>query len=153
MFWFEKSPENRARFVLEYRAVKEAYPQFELLKSSSGDMYWQGELLTRIKDAVGNVKFEGNRFLLKIEYPSTYPDYPPDVYVLKPKLPDGTLHLRDRSAQKLCLYHPEYAKRQGIYNPALSTVVNILGHTMNWLMAFEIWRTTKSWIVPESPTA
>lgn len=152
MLWYEKNRENKARFVLEVHAMQESYPHFRLHKTTQGDLYWEGQLKTQIKDAQGNIKFHGNAFDIKVEYPTSYPDYPPTVYVLRPKFPADTPHLRDRSAQQLCLYHPDYAKKQGIYNPSLSTVVNILGHTMNWLIAFEIWHTTKKWIVPESPT-
>lgn len=138
MYWYDRDDNGKTRLVLEVKGMQEANKAFELKKDSAGDLYWQGHVTPVLN---------GNTFALRVEYPSSYPNDPPHVSIIDPRLPRGTPHLM--SGQRMCIYHPEYAKKHGYYNPERTTAVNILGHAINWLMAFEVWYATGKWPIQE----
>jgi len=138
MAWYNRNESGKMRLVLECQAMKETGSRF-VLKKRGEQLYWMGRLspihLT---------------FNLEIRYPDSFPENGPLVYVTSPALPQGTPHLL--SDQQMCIFHPGYARKKGVYDAARTTAATILGHAISWLICFEIWQTTGRWEMGESPT-
>jgi len=139
MSWHDRDLYGKSRLVEECKAMQESAPDFVLRRKLYGTLFWEGI-----------VKPVKSRFILEIQYPGGFPFEPHGVYVKSPELPMNTPHLY--SGQRLCIFHPGYARKVGIYDPGRTTAATMRGHAINWLGAFEYWRVKGIWPVGESPT-
>ncbi|MBS7250423.1 MAG: hypothetical protein KIH08_07510 [Candidatus Freyarchaeota archaeon] len=129
--WYKENPK---RLMIEVRAVKERYPQFELLKLEDGNLSWRGWLQTsRMADTFGKL------YNVLIVYPSSFPSQPPSSYVAEISGKESTPHQFPDG--KLCLFDPDDPKQ---WTPK-STAVVIITWTAAWLHAYEAWKKTGSW--------
>lgn len=128
--WY-KNEALLARFALEYAAVTDRFPNFQLAKDRHGNLYWHGQLTTNF----------GTRYRVKICYPSDYPSTPPLAYVTHPE-PKDAPHMY--GSGEPCLFHPEQGASHG-FDPARTTAAAVIGWTAEWLACYEVYRRTGRW--------
>jgi hypothetical protein len=121
---------GRWRLKAESEAMQR-FPRFKL-RLRDGQLSWRGLLTSTL---------ERNRYLVRVVYPSTFPDDAPTVVIEAPELGDGVPHLL--SGQRPCLYLPSGPQRG--YDPARTTAATLVAWTALWIHAFETWVATGSW--------
>lgn len=118
------------RLTVETEAMRR-FPAFEPALLEDSRLCWLGQLESSLSD--------GERYLVRVVYPSRYPCDVPEVTIVKPKLPDGTPHLLN--GQHPCLYRPGSAG----FDPGTSTAATLVAWTALWIHAFGTWRATGRW--------
>ncbi|CCF85633.1 hypothetical protein [Nitrolancea hollandica] len=76
--WFDV---DRARLVLEYHRVQEAFPGF-VLHQRDGDLAWEGSLVVRLP-GIGTPPLQ-----VRLLYPAAYPVRPPRIMPVNSDIPD-----------------------------------------------------------------
>ena len=132
MQWYER---DKKRLKIEITAVKDRYPQFELIKLRDGRLAWRGWLRTRRA-----ADTYGRRYGVLVVYPSNYPVDAPRVYVEGISGIESTPHMF--SDGSLCLFYPNDPRQ---WNPQQSTAVVAISWTAAWLHAYEVWKRTGRW--------
>lgn len=134
--WYLTDP---ARLVLEQRAVRERFPQFELRRDGE-QLVWVGTLETNC----------GNTYELALYYPHNFPNQAPKVYPIKPAITvwkdQATGALKHQfNDGSLCLFHPN----DRTFEPN-TTAATLLAISAYWLFAYETWRETGAWVGQEA---
>lgn len=140
--WFNQSwyRSNPARVVIEQRAMRARFPQFEL-REDRGQLLWLGTLTTN----------RGNSYQVAVYYPDDYPNSEPKVFPIEPAITvwkdqrKGLLMHQFRDGS-LCLFHPDDRFVQ--QNTTVATVVAVAAA---WFFAYETWRETGEWPGIEAP--
>ena len=134
--WWE-TPYGRWRLAAEKEAMRR-FPGFELadarLELSGRMLGWRGWLESSLHG--------GDRYLVRVIYPTGFPDEPPIVFIAEPALPEGVPHLLE--GNRPCLYRPMEGPRNG-YDPARTTAATLVAWTTLWINAYETWRATGGW--------
>lgn len=134
--WWE-TPYGRWRLEAEKEAMRR-FPGFELAETTlevSGLMLgWRGWIESSLEG--------GDRYLVRVIYPTRFPDEPPVVLIVEPDFPGGVPHLLD--GNRPCLYRPMEGPRNG-YDPARTTAATLVAWTALWINAYETWQATSSW--------
>jgi hypothetical protein len=130
--WWQ-TPYGRWRLEVEREAMRR-FPGFNLGCDPGGVQHWVGWLQSGLED--------GDRYLLQVMYPRTFPDEAPMVAIHDPSLPEGTPHVLARN--RPCLFLPSDGPRHG-YDPARTTAATLVAWTALWIHAFETWRATDRW--------
>jgi hypothetical protein len=122
---------GRWRLEAEAEAVLERFPGFRLFQAGEC-LSWLGWLESALSE---------RRYLVRVSYPSNYPDEAPDVEIERPELPDGVPHLL--AGQQPCLFR-QGGPRHG-YDPGRTTAATLIAWTSLWIHAFEAWQATGVW--------
>jgi len=130
--WYE-TPYGAWRLSAEREAMRR-FPGFTLLGLDVGAAYWTGWLRSSLH--------ADRWFFVKVAYPEAFPDYPPDVSIEWPTLPDGVPHLL--TPGRPCLYMPSQGHRAG-YEPGRTTAATLVAWTALWINAFHAWQATGRW--------
>ena len=125
MSWFA-TERGRLRLIAETAVMGRHFPQFVLMKGRDGLLMWRGELQTD----------GGRAYLVSAVVPARYPNQPPALHVLKPRLVSGCPHRFNDGS--LCVYPKNWI-------PATGTVVQTIANAADWLRAYEGWRRTGVW--------
>jgi hypothetical protein len=127
------TPYGRWRLAAETTAMAERFPGFVAELSQTGELTWRGSLRSALDG--------GGLYRVAVTYPDDFPDSPPRVELLAPRLPEGTPHVL--SDRRLCLFR-DHGTRSG-YEPARTTAATLVAWTALWIHAFETWRATGTW--------
>jgi hypothetical protein len=134
--WWE-TPYGRWRLEAEKQAMRR-FPRFALaetrLEHSGLLLGWRGWIESSLED--------GDRYLVRVIYPTDFPDEAPVVLIPEPEFPSGVPHLLD--GNRPCLYRPMQGARNG-YDPARTTAATLVAWTALWINAYETWRATDVW--------
>jgi hypothetical protein len=122
--WYKR---HWARLKAESIIIAARFPQFVLKKTKSGQLFWEGILITNFK----------TRYLVNIMYPVNYPYEKPVFRIIKPKIKNASPHLFANGT--LCVY-PDRFDHKRCTAPAGVPLV------ASWLAMYEIWlRTGRGW--------
>jgi ubiquitin-protein ligase len=125
MTWFANE-RGRLRLIAESAVMSRHFPQFVLMKGRDGLLMWRGVLQPK----------GGAAFLVSAVIPARYPNQPPALHVLQPRLVHGCPHrFADGS---LCVYPKSWL-------PATGTVVQAIANAADWLAHYEGWGRTGAW--------
>ena len=125
MTWFA-TERGRLRLIAESAVMSRHFPQFVLMKGRDGLLMWRGVLQTAGRTA----------YFVSAVVPARYPNGPPALHVLKPRLPGVCPHRF--SDGSLCVYPTTWI-------PETGTVVQAIANAADWLRAYEGWRSTGTW--------
>jgi len=134
--WWE-TPHGSWRMSREEEAMRERFPRFCPLHSFRDgleSMGWLGWLRSSLPPR--------RRYCVEVLYPPAFPDDPPEVSILHPRLPADTPHLL--LGKRPCLFDPRAGPRHG-YDPGATTAATLVAWTSLWINAFETWRATGHW--------
>ena len=116
------------RLAAEVEAMRR-FPQFQMWMERE-TLGWSGLLVSALEPS--------SRYRISLTYPHYYPDSPPEVVIVEPKL-EPSPHLLD--GRKPCLF-----RRGGHgYEPACTTAATLVAWTALWIHAYETWLQTGSW--------
>jgi hypothetical protein len=130
--WWE-TPYGRWRVAAETEAMRR-FPEFRAFEDAGGNLGWAGALTSAL--------LPRTRYLVRVTYPSSFPDDAPAVEIVEPELADGTPHRL--SPQRPCLYRETQGPRHG-YDPGHTTAATVVAWTALWIHAYETWRATGRW--------
>jgi hypothetical protein len=126
-------PYGRWRLEAEDQAMRERFPGFELVLIGETFIAWEGRLQSTIAG--------GDRYLVQVVYTPGYPDIPPRVIIVEPKLKGEVPHLLH--GQQPCLYSHGSCARG--YDPDSTTAATLVFWTALWIHAYEAWKKTGEW--------
>ena len=118
---------NLARINSEIEAAQSYFPRLESHPTEGGSLRVHCALQTR----------PGQIYLLQVEFPNTYPNSAPTVFVRRPSI-DGKAPHRYR-AGNLCYIHPT------MWNPGRHDLTFVVSRSAKWLGKYEVWRRTGDW--------
>jgi hypothetical protein len=127
------TPYGRWRLAAEIEAMQR-FPGFRQGQTEDGQLGWVGWIESSLEG--------GDRYLVRVLYPSCFPDEPPGVFIDEPHLEPPVPHLLN--GNRPCLYHPAEGPRNG-YDPARTTAATLVAWTALWANAYETWRATGNW--------
>ena len=130
--WWE-TPYGRWRLTAELDAMHR-FPDFRLAQDGDGHLGWVGWIESSLEG--------GDRYLVRVMYPSGFPDSPPVVVIDEPAFEGAVPHLLDQ--KRPCLYRAVHGPRNG-YDPARTTAATFVAWTALWVNAYEAWRRTGQW--------
>jgi len=122
--WYSEEPD---RLAIEKEAIEERFPQFQLRKYSTGDLFWFGNITTR----------NGNDYTIEVRYPESYPYKPPKVFPVDPEISEAKHMYKDGS---LCLFYPDDQS----FTPN-NTAATVIAWAAAWLHAYEVWKKAGRW--------
>lgn len=118
---------NLARINREIAAARGYFPTLKSWPTKSGSPQVRCALQT----------FLGRVYVLQVEFPNTYPNSAPSVFVQRPGI-DGNAPHRYR-AGNLCYIHPT------MWNPGRHDLTFVVKRTAKWLGKYEVWCQTGDW--------
>ena len=134
---------DKKRLVIENHAMLERWSDLQPRLCANADgtqVYWELEL-----------RAEGNRLPIRIEYPADYPASPPSIVICR-EMPAKTPHLLREN--RMCWYYPREDKRhRNIWCPSRDTAAMCVGVGQRWFYAFLVWLSTGKWPVPDAKDA
>ena len=114
----------RARLALEDALMRERFPQFILTRSVAGALVWRGIL----------EPVPGSAFEVTVTAPANYPNVPPVLHVVNPRLRTDAPHMY-RDSLDLCIHKKNWIPLRG-------TVASIVPLASAWLVAYLNWEQT-----------
>ena len=115
------------RFQMEQESMNTFYPHMELCHSRTGEVYWKGQITTRL----------GKTYDFEIHYPQAFPYQPPKAYITSPPIKKSRHIYEDGH---LCLFHlDDRAWDQG------TTAATVVSWIAKWLHCYEVWLATGEW--------
>lgn len=134
--WWGTRKNVSPRLRLEVDLMQRAFSNtFRLEFDPPRNLYWLGTV---------DINLAGIRYrehTLKIVYPTEYPRYPPEAYIVSPQVYSPKHQFEDG---QLCLYNPKDGITYG-WNPATSTATQVAGWAIEWIYAFYVWKSTGHW--------
>ena len=134
--WWGTRTRVSARLQLEVAVMRDTFPDtFRLSVPEQGELYWEGEVELNLSS------IPQRAHLLRIVYPTGYPNQAAEAYVRQPKIVSLKHQFKDG---QLCLFNPRDGERYG-WNPGRSTAVTVAGWAVQWLYAYYTWKATGNW--------
>jgi len=134
--WWGTRENVSARLRVEVEAMRAAFADtFRLVVKPGQNLYWLGTVEINLKN------IPQREHALKILYPASYPDRPPEAYVVKPQIYSEKHQFEDG---QLCLFNPKDGETYG-WNPSRSTAVTVAAWGVQWLYAYYTWRAIGTW--------
>lgn len=118
---------NLARINAEIESARGYFPTLESWPTESGSPQVRYALQTS----------PGQVYVLQVEFPNTYPNSAPSVFVRQPGIAGDAPH-RYR-AGNLCYIHPT------MWNPGRHDLAFVVSRSAKWLGKYEVWRRTGDW--------
>ena len=116
-----------ARINREIEAARGYFPRLEAHPTAGGSV----QVHCALQPLPGRI------YTLQIEFPSSYPNSAPNVFVRQPGINDDAPH-RYR-AGNLCYIHPS------MWNPGRHDLAFVVSRTAKWLGKYEVWRRSGDW--------
>lgn len=121
---------NLARIRSEFEEAQGYFPTLRLFPTERGGLQARCALRTaRTRPPAA--------YMLQVDFPSTYPNSAPNVFVQQPDIDDDAPH-RYR-AGNLCYIYPS------MWNPGKHDLAFVISRAAKWLGKYEVWRDTGDW--------
>ncbi|NDJ85391.1 MAG: hypothetical protein GYB66_05860 [Chloroflexi bacterium] len=134
--WWGTRKNVSPRLRLEVELMQTAFGEtFGLEWDPPANLYWIGTIDINLRG------LKHRDHTLKIIYPQTYPNRPPEAYILEPSIYSPKHQFEDG---QLCLFNPKDGVAYG-WNPASSTAVTVVSWAVEWIYSFYTWRATGRW--------
>ncbi len=132
---------DKRRLVIEHQAMLERWSDLQPRLRANADgtqVSWELEL-----------RAEGNRLPIRIEYPADYPASPPSIVICR-EMPANTPHYYPKSKRMCWLYPDEKKRHRNIWSPSRDTAAMCVGVGQRWFYAFLVWLSTGRWPVRDA---
>ena len=122
-----------ARVRREIEIAKSNFWYVESHPTASGSLYVLSALQTSV----------GSAYTFAVQFPDSYPNSPPEVFVRKPAL--NALAPHQYRTGNICYVHPS------MWNPGRHDLTFVLKRVAKWLNKYEVWLVKRVWPGKEVP--
>ena len=117
---------NLTRIQREFYEAKQQFSYVELYPTSDGKVYVKAAL-----------QASQQLYVVSIDFPNTYPNEMPTVYVVKPNFTTTPPHFFNTG--NICYLHST------MWNPGIHNLSFVIARTAKWLNKYEVWKKTGNW--------
>lgn len=117
---------NITRIQNEFNQARQYFSFVELYPTLEGKVYVKAVLQPTPQQC----------YIVKIDFPDSYPNTMPSVYVIKPEI-NSAPHRYNTG--NICYLHPS------MWNPGIHNLLFVIQHATKWLAKYEVWKRNCIW--------
>jgi len=110
----------------EFNQARQHFSIIELYPTLEGKVYVKAALQPTPQQC----------YIVKIDFPDSYPNAMPRVYVIKPEI-NSAPHCYNTGS--ICYLHPS------MWNPGIHNLLFVIQRATKWLAKYEVWKRNRIW--------